>query len=77
MICYIFFLEYTYYPERGDKDIVIRFTKEANNYQIKEAIFQGKEILELKKFPSEFVQKTANKYPFNKSHESTAEDYYE
>lgn len=74
----LYFLDDTYYDDRADIDTIKRFVSVPtfDKKYIQQTIEQGKEILQLQPFPAEWVQNTANKYPFNQSHETKLEDYY-
>ena len=54
------FHEDTYYPERTDNDTIERFVKEMDSQSIKDTIKEGKEVLELKPFPHDWIGQVIN-----------------
>jgi flavodoxin len=54
------FHEDTYYPERKDEDTIKRFVKEKDSQSIKDTIKEGKDVLELKPFPYEWISQVIN-----------------
>ena len=71
------FQEQTYFPEKKDIDTIVQDVQKSSSEQIQMTIEQAEQVIKLKPFPHEIISEIANKYPFNKSHESTAKDYYE
>ena len=57
------FLEATYYPERSDEDTIKGFVEEQYPQSIEGAIKEGREVLELKPFPWEWVSGVTNGLP--------------
>ena len=53
----------TYYPKRSDEDTIKGFVEEQYPQSIEGAIKEGKELLELKPFPWEWVSGVANGLP--------------
>ena len=57
------FLEDTYYPERQDKDTIRRSVEKWSSEYISQTLKEGREVLELKPFPWEWVSGVTNGLP--------------
>jgi hypothetical protein len=68
------FLEATYYPERSDEDTIKGFVEEQYPQSIEGAIKEGREVLELKPFPWEWVSGVTNKLVYDEKKKEWVED---
>jgi hypothetical protein len=74
----LYFLTATYLPpeEAHDLKTIQKYVATFDKDALTETIKQANEVLSLDVFPAEWVGETTNRYPFDKSLESTAEDYH-
>jgi hypothetical protein len=68
------FLEDTYYPERQDEDTIRRSVGKWSSEYISQTLKEGREILELKPFPWEWVSGVTNKLVYDKEKKEWVED---
>ena len=70
------FLEATYYPERSDEDTIKGFVEEQYPQSIEGAIKEGREVLELKPFPWEWVYAVTGYLSLNYIKANTEEEKF-
>jgi hypothetical protein len=70
----LYFSEDTYYPKRSDEDTIKGFVEEQYPQSIEGAIKEGREVLELKPFPWEWVSGVTNKLVYDEKKKEWVED---